>query len=189
MDDEKHFQYKSKKYRKAYLDGLSQLLKASETNVNRSRLSDLCGTSRVVATSPKKMRKRASIKRTFATERQEQITFATWLTKNNIRFYAIPNGGLRNQWEGVKLKREGVQPGVPDICIPLPAGSHHGLYIELKRYKGGRLSGYQQEWLIWLRNHGYVAEVANGFEEAKTIVLNYLQSTGVIKDGNSLVSD
>lgn len=107
------------------------------------------------------------------TEDQEQTKLAVWLTKMGIKFYAIPNGGSRNMLEGLKLKRTGVQPGVPDICIPLACGPYHGLYIELKRVKGSKVSEAQHYWLGSLRDLGYYAEVAAGFEEAKEMVLHY----------------
>ena len=118
-----------------------------------------------------------TVKKLVPTEDEEQITLANWLTKQGIRFYAIPNGGRRNLREAVKLKRTGVSPGAPDICIPIPSGCYHGLYIELKRERGGRVSNEQVEWLEFLRSKGYWADVAFGFEDAKKIVLYYLQLT------------
>ena len=59
------------------------------------------------------------IVRKLPTESQEQIMLVTWLVKKGIKFYAIPNGGKRNYLEAAKFKREGVQPGVPDLCIPI----------------------------------------------------------------------
>lgn len=114
---------------------------------------------------------------TTLSEDQEQTLLATWLTKCGIKFYAIPNGGKRSLSEGVKFKRSGVQAGIPDICVPIPSGSYHGLYIELKRAKGGKLSDVQIYWLEFLREKGYYAEVAHGFQEAKEIVTHYLSLT------------
>lgn len=108
------------------------------------------------------------------TEAQEQIKFAVWLAKQGIRFSASANGGSRNYLEAVKLKRMGVSSGFPDIEIPLPIEPYHGLYIELKRVNGGKVSEVQLDWLNYLRSQGYYAEVAKGFEEAKAIVLHYL---------------
>ena len=108
------------------------------------------------------------------TEDQEQAKLCTWMTRSGIRFFAIPNGGSRNLAEAVKLKRCGVQRGVPDLAIPIPSGSYHGLYIELKRVSGGKVSEYQVDWLKFLREQGYYAEIAYGFEEAKKIVADYL---------------
>lgn len=107
-------------------------------------------------------------------EETEQIALIIWLKNQRIRVSGSANGGKRNLWEAMKLKRMGVSPGFPDIEIPLPSGGYHGLYIEMKRVKGGRLSAEQLDWLDYLRDKGYMAEVAHGFEEAKAIVLRYL---------------
>lgn len=112
-------------------------------------------------------------------ERQDQIRLATWLTKNGIRFTASGNGGRRSPVEGLNLKRMGLSPGFPDLEIPLPSGSYHGLYIELKSESGGRLSNLQADWLNYLNDKGYCARVAKGFEEAKQIVVNYLALTPI----------
>lgn len=90
-----------------------------------------------------------------------------------IRYYAVPNGGLRSYNEAVKLKRGGVKAGVPDICIPMPYGGCHGLYIELKRTVGGKVSPEQAEWLGFLNEQGHCAVCAKGFEEAKAVVEEY----------------
>ena len=115
----------------------------------------------------------------LATEEQEQITFVSWLKLMKIRVVASSNGGSRNLIEAVKLKKMGVSPGFPDIEIPLPSGNYHGLYIEMKRKKGGVISEKQLEWLNYLNEKGYYAAVANGFEEAKKIVLDYLSFTKI----------
>jgi hypothetical protein len=110
---------------------------------------------------------------TNPTEDDEQAKLHVWLTREGIRHYAIPNGGKRNYVEAIKFKRTGVSSGVPDICIPYPMGLYHGLYIELKRAKGGKVSDSQTEWLAFLTKNGYLAQVAEGFEKAKEIVLYY----------------
>ena len=111
---------------------------------------------------------------TIPTEDCEQIRLATWMTLQGIKFYAIPNGGKRSATEAVKFKRSGVQAGVPDLCVPIASGGYHGLYIELKRVKGGKLSENQIKWLALLRSNGYYADTARGFEEAREIVTHYL---------------
>jgi VRR-NUC domain len=116
-------------------------------------------------------------KESVPTELVEQIKLATWLDKHGIRFFAIPNGGWRSMSEGVKFKRSGVKSGVPDICIPLPVEPYHGLYIELKRVRGGVLSEVQAEWLEFLNGKGYKASVARGFDEARDIIENYLNGS------------
>lgn len=89
--------------------------------------------------------------------------------------HAIPNGGKRNIKTANDLKAEGVKAGVPDISLPYPTSRHHGLYIELKRQKGGKVSERQKTWLEYLNNAGYLAVVCKGFEQAKEIILQYLE--------------
>lgn len=86
----------------------------------------------------------------------------------------MPNGGKRNIKTAADLKAEGVKAGVPDISLPYPTSRHHGLYIEMKREKGGRVSDKQKEWLEYLNSVGYLAVVCKGFEEAKDCILQYL---------------
>lgn len=88
--------------------------------------------------------------------------------------YHIPNGGSRNRIEAHNLKLEGVKAGVPDICLPVPCGDYHGLYIELKRTKGGVVSDAQKEWIEMLNDRGYLAVVANGANEAIKVISDYL---------------
>lgn len=112
---------------------------------------------------------------TIPTEENDQIRLATWLDKNKIIFYHVPNGGSRHAWEAVKFKRMGTKRGVPDVCIPLARKGHHGLYIELKRVSGGVVSPEQKEWMNKLTENGYFAQICNGFESAKQVIEGYLQ--------------
>src|ERR1700756_610025 len=118
---------------------------------------------------------KAEVRAVCPTEEHDQIRFAAWLASQRIKFTASANGGKRDYREAAKLKRMGVSPGFPDIEIPLPSGGYHGLYIEMKREKGGKLSRAQKDWLEYLRSKNYYADVAEGFDEAKKIVLNYLR--------------
>jgi hypothetical protein len=108
------------------------------------------------------------------TEDQEQAALVQWMTLKRIRFFAIPNGGARHIAEAVKFKRCGVIRGVPDLMVPVPSGSYHGLFLELKRQRGGRLTPEQVEWLAFLRSQDYWADFAHGFEEARNIIITYL---------------
>ena len=89
--------------------------------------------------------------------------------------YAIPNGGLRNMPEAVRFTKEGVRRGVPDMCLPVARGKYHGLYIELKRIRGGKVSPEQEEWIERLNRQGYRAAVCRGFDEAKKTIEEYMK--------------
>lgn len=91
--------------------------------------------------------------------------------------YAIPNGGKRAIKTAVALKKQGVKRGVPDMCLPVSRGGYHGLYIELKRQKGGTVSDEQREWIAALNTQGYKAIVCHGAEEAIEQIRGYLCHT------------
>jgi len=89
--------------------------------------------------------------------------------------FHIPNGGFRHKATAAALKRQGVKPGVLDLCLPVPRKGFHGLYIELKRL-GEKPSPRQNRWLLFLREQGYKAVVAVGWVEAAEILLDYLKN-------------
>lgn len=87
----------------------------------------------------------------------------------------IPNGGKRSKPEAARFKAQGVKAGVPDIFLPCARGGYHGLYIELKRTKGGKISAAQKEWIDALRGQGYKVIVCYGFDEAREVIISYLE--------------
>lgn len=127
-----------------------------------------------MSTKCKRMRGRLSLGVNVPTEDEEQKALVQWLRLNDILFYHIPNGGYRSKSEAARFQALGVQAGVPDICIPMPQKGYAGLYIELKRRKGGKLSDAQKRWLILLESCNYLAVVAYGWDEARNYVEEYL---------------
>ena len=117
-----------------------------------------------------------------ATEADEQKALFRWLKLMEGHYpelqgcFHIPNGGSRHPYEAHNLRLEGVKAGVPDICLPVPRGGYHGVYIELKRVKGGRVSDEQRGWIEFLNRQGYLAVVCKGWEAARGIILNYLRA-------------
>ena len=114
------------------------------------------------------------------TESEEQQSLFRWAAYESgahpelALLYHIPNEGKRSQIAGAKLRAEGLKRGVPDICLPVPRGKWHGLYIELKRLRGGRVSDDQQRWLDALNERGYFATVCRGWQQAAAEIQNYL---------------
>lgn len=89
--------------------------------------------------------------------------------------YAIANAGAGAQrGQAGKMKAEGVKPGVPDLCLPVPRGSYHGLYIEMKTETSGP-SPEQRVWLARLKEQGYYTTIAQGYEIAIQILTAYIQ--------------
>ena len=114
------------------------------------------------------------------TEDQEQAALFDWARMAEGAypelqwFHAIPNGGKRNIVTASKMKATGTKPGVPDTFLPVPRNGYHGLYIELKRRKGGRISPEQKKCMEFLRGLGYRVEVCMGFQEAVETIKDYL---------------
>ena len=94
--------------------------------------------------------------------------------------FAIPNGGKRHIGTAVKLKREGVKAGVPDIFLPYSMNHscwiYHGLFIELKRLKPrGKTTPEQIEWIDALHKEHYAVHVCWGWESARDVIVDYLR--------------
>lgn len=77
--------------------------------------------------------------------------------------------------EAAKLKRTGVLAGVSDLHLPYPSKGYHGLWIELKRRKGGRLTNHQRLWLDLMDGWGHKVAVCYGWDEAREILEEYLK--------------
>src|SRR5512139_796028 len=130
----------------------------------------------VPITSGRRFRLRAPT----VSEHIEQVALIRWARLMSKQWpelsllFAIPNGGARDVRTGRRLKDEGVQRGVPDLCLPVAKGPWHGCYIELKRRDGGTLSEHQEWWLEQLQRQHYYAVLARGWEHAAEILVQYL---------------
>lgn len=101
------------------------------------------------------------------TEHEEQREFVSKFRQSfpDVRILSIPNGGARSKATAGRLKLEGVSPGVPDLFIPA-----WGLWVEMKRTKGGSISAEQKDWLAYLDQVGYTATVCYGADDAMKYV-------------------
>ena len=70
---------------------------------------------------------------------------------------------------------EGVKAGVPDLFLAVPRDPHHGLFIEMKRADGGRVSNEQREWISRLKKQGYKVVVCHGCVAAIKEIQDYLE--------------
>lgn len=116
-------------------------------------------------------------------EAQEQTMIFGWARwKPELKWlFAIPNGGNRNVIEAVNLKRQGVKKGVSDMCLALPKGKYHGLFIELKVGKN-KPTKEQKEFIAYANSYDYLAKVCYGHEEAISLIEKYLN----LKSGQEL---
>ena len=114
-----------------------------------------------------------------ASESREQQALFRWWDIYRSQYpaalmFAVPNGGARSAITGARLKAEGVLAGVPDVFLAFPAGGLHGLFIEMKRQKGGRVSPAQKAVMQALRMQGYEVAVCHGWQEARGCIEQYL---------------
>lgn len=115
-------------------------------------------------------------------EHTEQVLLMQWWALAHQQFgipeqllFAIPNGGERNIIVAARMKKEGVRAGVPDLFLAVPSGECHGLFIEMKKPKGGRVSDAQKGCIGLLNETGYKAVVCNGCDAAIKEIMGYLR--------------
>lgn len=85
-------------------------------------------------------------------EHDEQVAFIQWLELTGYMFSAIPNGGVRHIGQAMKLKAEGVRPGVPDVLVIV---NRMLVWIEMKRKdlkpKRGGSGGVSLDQKKWIK--------------------------------------
>lgn len=124
---------------------------------------------------------------TVPSEHSEQCSLFDWAALYRGKYpeldlmFAVPNGARTSISVAKKLKAEGLKAGIPDIILPVPRGTYHGMFLEMKRVKGGRVESEQKEWHDKLRAHGYYVAIARGWEDAVSFIQFYLnqRSQGV----------
>lgn len=127
----------------------------------------------------------ARVRRGIPTEHDEQVALFREMHLRGCtdprwrQAFAIPNGGLRSKKTAARLKAEGVKSGVPDIFLPVSVGIWSGLFIEMKRSKGGRLTDEQREFIDKLDPH-FIVIVAHGAQEAIEKINDYLTKGWII---------
>ena len=127
-------------------------------------------------------------------EAAHQTALFAWAALNVKRWpelkwlHHIPNGGSRGDdakgraIRGGQLKAQGVRIGVADLCLPVRRGAWSGLYIEMKKpsekpkreSSAGGVSADQAEFAKFVISQGFGWCVCYSWEEAKSILENYL---------------
>lgn len=119
-------------------------------------------------------------------EETHQIALVTWFDisypnlskispkgKRISLLWATPNGGKRNLLEAIRLKKQGVRAGVPDLFLAVPRGTFHGFFIEMKAGKN-KLTESQEAYFEILREQQYKIEVAYDWMRAADMIRDYL---------------
>ena len=126
-------------------------------------------------------------------ESMEQQSLITWWSAGGrvslglpdcATLLAIPNGGWRHPSTAARLRAEGVTPGIPDLFLAWPAkgGNAAGLWIEMKRADGGRLSPAQAQRMSDLELSGYSCCCAHGWQAAALAMSLYVSGSIVPRD-------
>lgn len=122
-------------------------------------------------------------------EHIEGVALMRWAKMSQSRLpelkwlFHVPNGGARgqvirgkfvvNKAAVGKLKAEGVKKGVSDYVLPAARGGYFGLFLELKAGKNYP-QPEQREFLADMREAGYRAEWARGWEACVEVIEEYL---------------
>jgi hypothetical protein len=118
------------------------------------------------------------------TEHQEQALFFQRLGLSrwkNLPIFAVPNfaghhgSAVSRIVSGKRANAEGRRKGVPDIVVAVVCHGYPGLYIEMKRLRGGSVDPEQKGWHRKLAAQGYAVAVCKGHEAAWTALTQYLE--------------
>lgn len=94
--------------------------------------------------------------------------------------FAIPNGQIliKDHEQRMRvmgyLRAEGFRDGMLDLCLAIPSREFHGLFIEMKRTKGGVASDEQIEYVSMFHQLGYAAGIHRGAASAISAITHYL---------------
>lgn len=119
-------------------------------------------------------------------ELQKNVAMYLCMQFPGVLFHSDFGSGVRlTPWQAkVQKMQNGGRRAWPDLFIAQGAPGYHGLFIELKK-EGVRLKKKNGEWatthieeqahvLSQLRDRGYKAEFAVGFDEAVNLIDEYL---------------
>lgn len=121
-------------------------------------------------------------KQPIPTEYQDQCAVINWARKlaaltldKRLELLHGDSSGVRvSIGTALKMKKAGAIKGWPDVMLPVESESYNGLFIELKRRRGGIVSQDQQAVHDLLREQGYRVEVCCGADEAICVISDYL---------------
>lgn len=143
------------------------------TRLTEKELQAVLATHEVVAdTSTGTEEKRMLLHSSVPSEHAEQAALFVWANAHPVAcvMYANVNG----QYRQGQRPEPGMKAGIPDVFLPVARGGYHGLYIELKRKKGGVVFEAQKAWHERLRGQGYAVGLSYGADEAIAQVQAYL---------------
>lgn len=112
-------------------------------------------------------------------QQQQVVEWSKWAYKANpVRYpnldllHCSLNGVKLSQTQAKIAKGQGMLSGVPDLFLPVPRQSFHGLYIEMKSEKG-RVTENQEWFLSKTDGLGYKSVVCYSAKEAIKTIQDY----------------
>lgn len=118
-------------------------------------------------------------------ESRIQCAVITWWAAAHAAFkvpefllFSVPNGAYTGPRLGKLLKRQGMRAGTSDLFLSVMRRGRGGLYIEMKR-PDGRVSPEQIRFLEEVQRQGYDSHECYSFEEATTLISDYLNGKEV----------
>jgi hypothetical protein len=101
----------------------------------------------------------------------QQQMFLSWFKESypGELIFSIPNQGQRSLQNALRMKREGLTPGIPDLFVPGKL-----LWIEIKKEKG-KLRPQQKDICSQLNNLGYHIIIGYGLEDLIIKVRDFME--------------
>lgn len=134
----------------------------------------------IITGTPIPAKKAKEIAQSGLTESQIQQSCIRWfqfthpqLWRDGVLFH-VANERKCTQWQGKKLKLEGVVKGVADLCLSVSRHGFNALYIEMKK-PGNYQSKEQKEWQSGVEKHGNKYVVCKSLEEFEKLITEYLR--------------
>lgn len=134
----------------------------------------------IIAGTPIPAKKAKEIAQSGLTESQIQQSCIRWfqfthpqLWRDGVLFH-VANERKCTQWQGKKLKLEGVVKGVADLCLSVSRLGFNALYIEMKK-PGNYQSKEQKEWQSGVEKHGNKYVVCKSLDEFEKLITEYLR--------------
>jgi len=146
---------------------------------------------RAQSPGPKAARSVANVTRLLAVPSEDQeckwllewaevTRYAGWKIADLL--VCVPNGayhGADRRAGAVvarKLREKGLKPGVFDYILPVPLWQKRcaGLWLEMKRTRGGVVSEDQEKFKSRMQALGWRCEVARGWVAAQAVIVGYL---------------
>ena len=126
------------------------------------------------------------------TEFDEQALVIEWCEMHPLanHIFATPNGipiGQLTPQKQTRMKKSGLKAGVADLFLPIPQRAPDGeitacgMFIEMKKKRGGVLAANQSAFLRRMQELGYAVVCANGADEAIAAITAYLAGKDIKK--------